>query len=580
MEIDIRKVSFPINIKLTLIVLLITGISLVFYIWLALDLFKSDKIACVFESVDKQSLQVSSQVKELLKGIEVNHQVLEVYAKGKVTYQLYQNAYPELVYFGSYAKSRLRKEFNFIKNTIDQNIIQSQLRSLELNKGFKFISLDQESYLLYWNKSGDLLNYSLYQSKALTKLIPNSELYRYDFIFEDKLLLNPQDLEVTNSELSSQAFQTYVKDQGDEKKIVSLIPLYKKQLGFVTWINYNQALTASAQLQERSLYFGVLVAGFVIIFILLFSSFLTRPIKILYQGALELAQQNFSHRIKVKQGDEIGVLGESFNYMAKKIEEYMAQMKEKLRLENELKTAQLVQESFFPRDTINGKNINLKAFYKPATECGGDWWGYFEHENIEVVILLDVTGHGTAAALMTAIVQNSLTSLKFLAQKDPSFIKSSAKIADFLNQSLCAVDINLNATCAVIVLDQGKLIYTNASHNPPYLLKHKDEYKKADFLPLMDKIGARLGESHESHYEEVEIELNSKDHLILYTDGIIEAVNNEEKQYGSRNFIKSLIQNMNLGFDKSLDMTISEFYSYVGDVMPDDDITLLRIDVN
>lgn len=50
------------------------------------------------------------------------------------------------------------------------------------------------------------------------------------------------------------------------------------------------------------------------------------------------------------------MLGDSFNYMAGKIQDYMAQMKEKLRLENELKTAQLVQKSFFPTDTIDGKN--------------------------------------------------------------------------------------------------------------------------------------------------------------------------------------------------------------------------------
>ena len=122
--------------------------------------------------------------------------------------------------------------------------------------------------------------------------------------------------------------------------------------------------------------------------------------------------------------------------------------------------------------------------------------------------------------------------------------------------------------------------YTNASHNPPYLVRHNAEYKKADFIPLMDKIGSRLGEGQQSSYEEVELELSSKDHLVLYTDGIIEALNSEQKQYGSRNFIKSLIQNMNLGFDKSLDMTISQFYEYIGDVLPDDDITLLRIDIN
>lgn len=580
MEIDIRKVSFPINIKLTIIVLLLTGISLFFYIWLALDLFKTDKIAYVFESVDKQSQQISAQAKELLKNIEVNHQVMELSGRDKKSFELFKDAYPSLRYFGTFRKSKVVREYYFEKFSLDKSKILGLINKTNLKKGFLTLSESEQTFLLYWNRSGDLANFSLYQISILTNLIPQSDLYSYDLVFNGKLLKHGDEIELKSDEVTSQAFQTYVKGKGKDRKIVSLIPLYEKQIAFMTWINYQKALNASQRLQERSLYFGLLVAGFVIIFILLFSSLLTKPIKNLYTGALQLAQSNFEHRVKVKQKDEIGVLGDSFNYMAQKIQEYMAQMQEKLRLENELKTAQLVQESFFPTDTIKGKSLALKAYYKPATECGGDWWGYFSYGDVEVVILLDVTGHGTAAALMTAIVQNSLTSLKYLAQKDPAFIESSAKIADFLNQSLCAVDINLNATCAVLVIQNGKLTYTNASHNPPYLLKHKDEYAKSDFIPLMDKIGARLGESKESHYEEVSLALNKEDHLVLYTDGIIEAVNSEEKQYGSRNFIKSLIKSMNFGFDKSLDMTISEFYKYIGDIQPDDDITLLRIDIN
>jgi sigma-B regulation protein RsbU (phosphoserine phosphatase) len=254
-------------------------------------------------------------------------------------------------------------------------------------------------------------------------------------------------------------------------------------------------------------------------------------------------------------------------------------MEEKIRLENEMKTAQLVQESFFPKDKIEGKKVKLKAYYRPASECGGDWWGYLSHEGYELVILVDVTGHGTAAALITAIVQNSLTALEYLSLKDLSYISDPSKVMDYLNKSIAQVDIKLNATCFVASIKDGVMNYTNASHNPPYLTKHKTQYQKSDFIPLLENLGPRLGEDKNAVYQSNSIAVDSNDHLTLYTDGILEAINNEGKAFGTRNFIKALQSDMNYGFEKSLEMTIKRFYEYIGDKMPDDDITLIRIDL-
>jgi len=578
MELDIRKISFPINIKLTLVVLLLTGSSLLFYTWLAIDLFKTDKIAYVFESVDQQNNQVAAQVTQVIKSIQLNHELLKNIVSDQKAFGSFQKSYPSFLGFIQYKKQSLDKKIG----SLDRNSSDSLLK--EINQSSKSVGISfshdtEQKRLNYWQRNGELVTISIYHLDILLNLIPKSDLYHYNLVLDDQLLIKSNDIHLQKDSLKNYAFQTFVDDSNGIKKIMAIIPLFERSLGFLTWIDYQKALEASQSLQDKSLYFGVLVAGVVIIFILIFSSILTKPIKKLYESALELANSNFSHRTQIKQTDEIGVLGDSFNYMAHKIEQYMEQMQEKLRLENEMKTAQLVQKSFFPTDKIEGDYLSLKAFYRPASECGGDWWGYLKHSEHEVIILLDVTGHGTAAALMTAIAHNSLTSLKYLAKNDESIIKDSSRIMDFLNKSLCAVDINLNATCFVGVFGKGSMNYTNASHNPPFLLKHKDEYVKNDFFPLLENIGTRLGESVESTYISNSQDVSSNDHLVLYTDGILEAENSEGKQFGNRNFIKALSSSMNEGFEKSVEMTISKFYEFIADEMPNDDISLIRIDL-
>ncbi|MEX1099701.1 MAG: PP2C family protein-serine/threonine phosphatase, partial [Bacteriovoracaceae bacterium] len=257
------------------------------------------------------------------------------------------------------------------------------------------------------------------------------------------------------------------------------------------------------------------------------------------------------------------------------------EMKEKTRLENELKTAQLVQESFFPQDLIESPSLKLKAFYRPAAECGGDWWGYVEKQNIEALIMIDVTGHGTAAALVTAVIHNSLTALKFIADKDPEFLKSPAKIMDFLNESLCSVDVNLYASAFVMAVDNqtNQAFYSNASHNPPYQIPAKNELKKSDFIPLMKELGPRLGESRKSSYGQTRLEADKGEKIILFTDGLIECENRERKAYGTRRFVKKIIEVFSEDPAIMTHEIVKDVFAFSEGVEPKDDITLICLEV-
>ncbi|MCB9091400.1 MAG: SpoIIE family protein phosphatase [Halobacteriovoraceae bacterium] len=570
-----RKVLFPINIKLSIVVLAITGISLFSYVYLAVDMFKTDKIAYVFEAIESQNDQVALIIEKYLNQLETIHELLPEASKlSSITKKLFLSN-QELLGFFEFKKGKLAKK---ITKEDSAQIDYEEMYKKYQQTGFYFYESTKEKILVLKRNDGDIESILAVDVSKLKSLIPQSSLYQFYLKIGDDFL----DKEFTNGQaenFSKYYHQTVVID-GSQKDIVSFKPLIDEKLVFITSIHYQMAINAASQLQQRSIYFGGLVAAAIILIILFISGLFTKPIKKLYFASTELAKANFSYRVKLKERDEIGALGDSFNHMANQIEIYMGEMKEKARLENELKTAKLVQESFFPMSSIDGRSLKLNAFYKPASECGGDWWGYLKFDSTEIIILIDVTGHGTAAALLTAVIYNSLTALKFLVEKDSLFASDPAKIMHFLNQSFSAVNINLNATAFVLVVDSQKISYCNASHNPPYFVSYKEnsEYSKQDFIPLMEKSGARLGEAHDSQYESVEFQFKRKDHLILYTDGILEAKNLEQKPYGTRNFVQSFSRHLRLSNEQCLEKTIDDLYTYVGEQYPDDDISLLKME--
>ncbi len=569
---SLRRVLFPINVKLSIAVLLITGISLFSYIYLAVDMFKTDKIAYVFESIESQNAQAGLIVEKYLTQLETIHELFPEASKlSSISSQIFR-ANTEIQGFYEFKKGNLVRKITKDGNQLD-------VKKIYQKSGEKSISIFEttEKYLVFKRTDGDFSSLLITEARKLQSLIPDSKVYNFylklgaDYLDKKFTLKKIQ-------EISNYYHQTLVLE-GETKNIVSFKPLANKEIVFITSIPYEKAVDAAIQLQKRSIYFGGLVAAGIILVILLISGLITKPIKKLYAASIELAKTNFSYRVKLNERDEIGALGDSFNHMAEQIQVYMEEMKEKARLENELQTAKLVQDSFFPSNSITGKNLKLNAYYQPASECGGDWWGYLKFESTEVIILIDVTGHGTAAALLTAVIYNSLTALEFLAKKDEGYKTDAAKIMDFLNQSFCAVNINLNATAFVLVASSTSFRYCNASHNPPYFVGYKEgsDYSKQDFIPLMDKSGARLGETKESKYEDVEVAFKQGDHLILYTDGILEAKNKDEKAYGTRSFIQSFCQNLNLDNEQCLEKAMDDLYNFLGDNKPDDDLSLLKI---
>jgi sigma-B regulation protein RsbU (phosphoserine phosphatase) len=550
------------------------GVSLSAYVYYAVNLFQNDKISYVYEAVDDFNEKITKQYQN--KQLSVQKSLIQIetlnYDSEFVFNYLRQNADIESYFeFNSTGISKIVT----LEKTNSDSFINESFEKLKSSTGSSLVIKNKLFIISKIGKNKKSIAIVATLNDFLLK--PESSLYTTQFLYWNKPNNSLQFKIKEYLSSKEQVSQTFLVSDVDNY-IVSARKL-AKDIFVISSTDYAKALSASATLKSNSIYFGLLVAGIVMILVLIFSQIVTGPINKLAKLVNEFLSSNFKVRSEVKTSDEIGFLASSFNKMADDINAYIIEMEHKAKIEQELQTANIVQSQFFPQSVFKNSHCHVSGFYQSASECGGDWWGVFETKDTTVVILADVTGHGTPAALMTAVLHSSLNSLEYLSKFDPQFVNSAGKIMAFLNDSFLKSTNKLNATAFVMCLhhDTSTINYSNASHNPPYYLglgagKTLD---KGGIQPLLEKIGPRLGEKQDIKYEEVILSVDPKDKIILYTDGILEGVNADKKVFGQRNFIKDILRFQNESVQNLSDEVLKSFHSFSGDVALKDDITFV-----
>lgn len=328
------------------------------------------------------------------------------------------------------------------------------------------------------------------------------------------------------------------KTGGGKDLLVSFSRAGFGDLVVVTTVEKEKALGAVQILIRKSLiFFGILISATVILS-LFASNGLTQALRQLFNATKKVAEGDFNIRVNVKSSDEVGSLADNFNIMAAEVSRLLEQTAEKARMESELQTAKTVQETLFPETRAKIGPLAIAGFYEPASECGGDWWHYCQIHNKIFLWIGDATGHGAPAALITSAAKSAATIIE-------RFDTSPAKALELLNRSIYDVSkgrIMMTFFVASFDLETGDLVYCNASHEAPFLIKKSEgALKKKDLVPLNDVNNPRLGQVRDSQYQETSIKLNKGDSIFFYTDGIPDILNPGREAWGEREFIKGLI---------------------------------------
>lgn len=351
---------------------------------------------------------------------------------------------------------------------------------------------------------------------------------------------------------------------------------------YVVILPQEKAFAVTTYLINKSLFYGIFILGAAMILSVLLARPLTAQLELLFSMTQEIARGNFNKRVTITGRDEVGALSDSVNDMADKIVIYMEEMKEKARLENEVMVAQLVQSSFFPPVSVSDEVLSTHGHFEPATECGGDWWGFYDHGDWRVFFIADATGHGVPAALLTATINCCKSSLSFIMETRPHILGEPHEILRFMNQAVCGAGKEIQVTCFVASFNRvsRKFIFANSSQTAPLLFNGEGpELNKDQFRPLIEANGPRLGQKLDAQFEFHTLELKTHDTLFFYTDGLTEAENPEGTLFGQRRLIKSLIQHGSGTPKAVIEGVMQDLREFTSNKPLNDDLTVVSMKV-
>jgi sigma-B regulation protein RsbU (phosphoserine phosphatase) len=242
---------------------------------------------------------------------------------------------------------------------------------------------------------------------------------------------------------------------------------------------------------------------------------------------------------------------------------------EKGRMERELQMAYRVQSSLIPREMPQIPGWEFAACWQPARVVSGDFYDLIPDSTGGLkFIIADVTDKGMPAALFMALTRT-------IVRASCETLESLAEVITKTNQLICtdsALAMPVTLFAGKINIKTGQLIYVNAGQNPP--MYYKAEEGKFDNLT---RTGMFLGFEEKAEFQQKSIFLKPGDLLICYTDGVLDAVDDQWEAFEMDRFQAVLDQNVSASPKELLEAIEEAVCEFIGDVLPYDDITVLII---
>jgi serine phosphatase RsbU (regulator of sigma subunit) len=245
------------------------------------------------------------------------------------------------------------------------------------------------------------------------------------------------------------------------------------------------------------------------------------------------------------------------------------ELRDKLGLKGDLAVARQIQFGLLPFEPVERDGVSIATVMRPANTVGGDYFDLIDLEPGRMAIAVgDVAGKGMPAALLMALLQGSLRTLISADFRGEQLIAK-------LNAHLCAnIPSNRLITLFYGELDTttGELVYVNCGHNPPFLLAAGEPPARLSATAIA------LGITTETTFVAMSLNLAPGDRLVLYTDGVTEAENARDQEFGEERLQGWLQANRDEPARLLIDGVIAEVLRHCGSARPRDDMTLMCLD--
>ncbi|MFH0967289.1 MAG: SpoIIE family protein phosphatase, partial [Methanobacteriota archaeon] len=310
----------------------------------------------------------------------------------------------------------------------------------------------------------------------------------------------------------------------------------------------------------------------------LFARYITKPIGILMQATRVIGSGDLSKRVTLHTGDEFEELGNLFNGMSDNLITVMDTLArtsaEKERYATELDIAREIQESFLPETLPDVRGIDIAAHSLMAREVGGDFFDIFPfevvrlHANRLILMIADVSGKGVPAALFMALS-------RIVIRVNASWYEDPSEVINAAN-TIISRESRSGMFVTTFYADYEEATrrfrYVNAGHNPPILLRGGE-------MTVLLGTGPAIGVMEDIEYDSGYVDLQEGDLLVLYTDGVTEAVDGNLELFGEERLRDILNGHAGLSAQEILETVFAEVEKFAGERAQEDDITLVILKV-
>ncbi len=293
----------------------------------------------------------------------------------------------------------------------------------------------------------------------------------------------------------------------------------------------------------KGLYFRLLILslGFLLVtfgLALLFTKRATEGLRAMIAISEKVREGVFSYRVETMGmgNDEVGALATSFNLMAGKIDELMAEAAHRVETRFELETTSIVHMKLMQSQPLNHPKMGFSGQALFAKRCGGDWWHYEEVDDYVILVVGQVEARGLSAAITIASVLGALSTYRGVIKMIPMEAPKIKYLAAHLNTAVLeSSGGSQRMTCFVALMDTltGQMEMINFSHPTPYLFRSVPDDKSSEssenyirrFEPIPLKKHSPLGLTNGLRAEGEMIQLQPGDMIFWYTSGLLKVLN-------------------------------------------------------
>ncbi len=336
---------------------------------------------------------------------------------------------------------------------------------------------------------------------------------------------------------------------------------------------YVDKRVVSERNEYLKLAFLILLLGYVGIVILIY--IVMNPFRKLSEWVKQLGHGEVEDEYDFDTGNELGEIAKAFSEITDKFRKSQVNLAEQERLQKEMQLAQDIQQTLLPTTVPQLEGYEISSFYEAAKQVGGDYYDFVEVDKDSLgIVVADVSGKGVPGSLVMTMIRTAL-------RTEARGVKSSAEVLARLNNFVVNdMRKGMFVTIFYVIIDSKKrrLNYASAGHNPMILFRQSTN--KTYYLnPKGFPVGISLPdpELFKKSIDSDTIQLVEDDVLLIYTDGITEAMNQKRDLFGEERLLDAIRKHATLRVEPFTEGIKDEIYSFTQGFEQNDDITLVAI---